>query len=97
MLYGISFNDHFIIGSEFFSVGMIDSGSTFAYLPTNLYQLNYEHFEWYCNSELSKCASNLITVKNKNRICFNYSEEVFPEGPLEYFKSFPILNFKMKM
>jgi hypothetical protein len=43
-LHGLSMNDHFIEGSEVYTEGFIDSGTTFTYLPTRLFSLVKLHF-----------------------------------------------------
>lgn len=37
-------NDHFIEGSEVYKSGFVDSGTTFTYLPSNLFRLVKKHF-----------------------------------------------------
>lgn len=49
-------NDHFIEGSEAYTTGFIDSGTTFTYFPTNLFKKLKQHFfDWFCLAESSNC------------------------------------------
>ena len=34
-----------------------------------------------------------MDFKRKGYLCFSYSEQEFPDGPYDYFRSFPILRF----
>ena len=34
-----------------------------------------------------------MNFKRQGYLCFSYSEKEFPEGPYDYFRSFPILRF----
>ena len=36
-MYGISINDHLMKGTEDYKLGLIDTGTTFTYLPATLY------------------------------------------------------------
>ena len=45
---GMSLNDHVIDGSDQYKVGFVDSGTTFAYFPRNLFLAIRTHFEWFC-------------------------------------------------
>lgn len=45
---GVSINGHPIKGSNRFSTGFIDSGTTFSYLPSELYDSVLFHFDQFC-------------------------------------------------
>jgi hypothetical protein len=47
-LLGLSMNGHFMGGSEEFAIGVIDSGTTFTYVPYKLFNMLVIHFDWYC-------------------------------------------------
>ena len=47
-LTGISMNNHLIAGSEHVSVGFLDSGTTFTYMPSKLWNEIELHFDWFC-------------------------------------------------
>jgi hypothetical protein len=48
-LSGISMNNHPLAGSNKWSVGFIDSGTTFSYVPYELWDSLVYHFDNYCN------------------------------------------------
>jgi hypothetical protein len=45
---GVSMNNHYMGGSEEFNIGVIDSGTTFTYVPLKLFQMLIVHFDWFC-------------------------------------------------
>lgn len=47
-LEGVAFNNHFIQGSEEFQIGVLDSGTTFTYIPHKLFNMLIVHFDWFC-------------------------------------------------
>lgn len=94
-LDGISMNNHVMDGSKEFSVGFIDSGTTFTYLPYKMWNMLVQHFDWFCRVNEKHCAGERLT-NNQNQICFKYDENKFPKGPLTYFMTYPILRFKLK-
>lgn len=91
-LLGASMNGHVIAGSEEFSIGVIDSGTTFTYLPYKLFNMLVIHFDWFCGLGQANC----LGARDKGEqsgICFHYDEAKFSNGPREYFQSYPVLNF----
>lgn len=42
-------NNHLMAGSEEFSIGTIDSGTTYTYIPYKLFNLLVTHFDWFCS------------------------------------------------
>jgi hypothetical protein len=90
-LEGISMNNITISDSNNYNVGFIDSGTTFTYLPKKLFKAIEDSFKTFCSISDSHCRGR--AMKNN---CFSYDEKEFPEGPLEYFQSFPILKFQIK-
>jgi len=68
--------DHLMAGSEAFTTGFIDSGTTFTYLPSKLFDIIRTHFELYCEENDCKIEPN---------ICFDYDEKLYPDGPLKFF------------
>lgn len=91
-LLGASMNGHAIAGSEEFSIGVIDSGTTFTYIPHKLFNLLVIHFDWFCSLDQTHCLGHRDRNEQTN-ICFAYDESKFPTGPKEYFQSYPVLNF----
>ena len=86
-------NNHYMAGSENFHVGFLDSGTTFTYLPQNLYNIVKLHFTWYCSVDAENNCKGRIDFSKNGYLCFSYDELEFPDGPLDYFRSFPILRF----
>lgn len=74
--------------SSYFT-GFIDSGTTFTYFPRKIWNNIDYYFKDYCSRSEAHCAGKPTGKK----ICFEYSEEEFPEGPLEFFKTYPVLTF----
>lgn len=92
----ISMNDHKIHQAQDIKFGFIDSGTTFSYLPTSLFNGLKEHFDWFCSIDPeNNCKGKRSNRAKDNYICFEYSETLYPEGPKAYFASYPILNFNI--
>ena len=91
-------NNHFINGTEQFTVGFIDSGTTFTYLPGGLWTQLVVHFDWFCGLDKDNhCKGNKVyNPRKSNTLCFAYDERKFPDGPKAYFSSFPILNIRLR-
>lgn len=84
-------NDATILDSTSYMTGFIESGTTFTYLPKKLWKDIDSYFEEFCAKSEAHCAGK-PTGRN---ICFEYSEDRFPKGPLEYFKTYPVLTFML--
>ena len=83
-------------GSDEFNIGVVDSGTTFTYVPTKLFQMLIVHFDWFCSLDsVNHCKGKRIRSDDQNSICFRYEEQEFPNGPKKYFMSYPVLNFKV--
>jgi hypothetical protein len=91
-------NNHYMAGSEQFNVGFIDSGTTFSYFPTKLFNMFIIHFDWFCGLDTSNhCKGKRIYQgANPTTICFTYDDKRFVNGPKDYFASYPILKFHIK-
>ncbi len=78
-------------------VGMLDSGTTFTYFPTSLFQTFIEYFQWFCSVDpVNHCKGALKTTsKDSTSICFAYDANKFPQGPKQYFLSYPVFHFKV--
>lgn len=49
-ILGVAMNGHPLGGSNKFSVGFVDSGTTFSYLPNELYDSIIYHFKHFCDT-----------------------------------------------
>lgn len=78
-------------------LGMLDSGTTFTYFPTLLFETFIEYFHWFCSVDTSNhCKGKLLNPsKNANDICFAYEESQYPEGPKKYFLTYPVITFRV--
>ena len=74
-------------------MGVLDSGTTFTYVPHKLFNMFVAHFDWFCDLDHENHCKGK-RVQYQDDICFEYSESAFPEGPKDYFMSYPVLNFK---
>ena len=75
---------------------MIDSGTTFTYLPRTLFNLIQTHFKWFCSMDpINNCKAQLKFTR-PDYICWGYDEKLNPIGPLEFFSSLPIIRFVMQ-
>ena len=94
-LSGMMINNHYMAGSEKIKVGFVDSGTTFTYISTYIYNIIKTHFEWFCNLDKENHCKGVMDFKRKGYLCFSYDEDKFPEGPIRYFMSFPVFRILM--
>ena len=92
-LKGISMNNHFIKGSDSNFKMMIDSGTTFTYFPRQLFNLLETHFRWFCGMDPENNCKGALRFDNPGYLCWHYDEKLFPNGPIDFYKSLPILRF----
>jgi hypothetical protein len=86
-------NNKFILKTEQFNIAKIDSGTTYTYVPSKLFRLLMKEFDSYCFEDpINNCKGKRITNSSRS-ICFEYQENEFKECPLNYFMSYPVLNF----
>ena len=95
-LDGMMMNNHYMAGSEKFGIGFVDSGTTFTYINTALYNIIKKHFEWFCSVDAENHCKGRMDFSRRGYLCFSYDVKEFQCGPLQYFKSFPILRFLVK-
>ena len=88
-------NNHEMAETWTQQVAFIDSGTTFTYVNNKNYEVIKRHFEWFCSLDLENHCKGSMQFEKKGYLCFSYSETEFPEGPYDYFRSFPILRFKL--
>lgn len=92
-LKGVSMNNHFIKGSDSGYRMMIDSGTTFTYFPRPLFNLLETHFEWFCAMDPDNNCKGGIQFTQPGYLCWHYDQSLFPNGPIDFFKSLPIIRF----
>merc|ERR1712038_635847 len=88
-------NDHFMTTTDSIKRAFIDSGTTFTYVPTIIYNAIKLHFQWFCSVDEENHCKGKMQFERQGYLCFSYSEKEFPEGPYDYFRSFPILRFML--
>lgn len=86
-------NGHVMAGSEEFAIGVIDSGTTFTYVPYKLFKMLIVHFDSFCGLDTTNNCKGTRIKDQTSKICFRYDEDQFPNGPKPFFLSFPVLNF----
>ena len=94
-LRGIMMNNHDMIDTQSQSIAFIDSGTTFTYVNTKNFNAIKRHFEWFCSLDLENHCKGAMQFERMGYLCFSYSTLEFPDGPYDFFRSFPILRFKL--
>lgn len=89
---GMMMNNHKMQGTENQRIAFIDSGTTFTYISTATYNAIKLHFDWFCSLDPENHCKGKMDFHRKGYLCFSYSEKEFPDGPYDYFRSFPILR-----
>ena len=89
---GIRMNNHQMAHTQSQRVAFIDSGTTFTYLNKRNYKAIELHFSWFCSLDDNHCKGTM-DFSRTGYLCFSYDEKEFPDGPYDYFRSFPILRF----
>jgi len=74
------------------TTAFVDSGTTFTYVNTETYNAVKLHLQWFCSLDPEKHCKGRMDFSRKGYLCFSYSEEEFPDGPYDYFRSFPIIR-----
>lgn len=69
---GISLNNITIPNTHQYNTGFIDSGTTFTYLPKQLFKDLEKAFHVFCSLSEKHCLGN------QSKLCFHYSEHEFP-------------------
>ncbi len=78
------------------SRGVIDSGTTFVYVPQKLNKILMDHFDWYCLVDRrNHCKGKRVHKEDSRGICFKYEEKKYPMGTKDFFMSYPILSFQV--
>ena len=73
-MQGAMMNNHFMAGSEALKIGFIDSGTTFTYVPKEIYNALKTHFEWFCSVDPENHCKGKMEFTRRNYLCFSYDE-----------------------
>jgi hypothetical protein len=84
-------NNHVMANTEIYSVGFLDSGTTFTYMPKSLLKKIEAHFVWFCGAQINHCMGQPVKNDSEEKICFHYSAKEFLDLKA-YFLSYPILR-----
>lgn len=110
-LDGISMHDHFLLGSESIRHAFVDSGTTFTYLPPDIWDSLMYHFDYFCNKTKNikdkhghklYCPGDrfLTNSQGEQVMCFNYDASLYESGgphtTRDFLMSYPILRFHAK-
>lgn len=88
-------NNHYMKGSDNSYTMMIDSGTTFSYFPEPVYDLIETHFKWFCSMDSNNNCKGKMDFHKRGYLCWHYDDKLFPDGPIEFFASLPILRLLM--
>ena len=72
---------------------MIDSGTTFTYFPRPLFNLIETHFKWFCAMDSKNNCKGKLNFTRSGYMCWDVDVSQFSEGPIEFYRSLPILRF----
>ena len=90
-VFGVKMNNHLMANTEQYSVGFLDTGTTFTYMPKGLMETIRTHFIWFCDAKPHHCIGKYDSKASFGaEICFKYEEKVDLKV---YFLSYPILKF----
>lgn len=99
-LSGISMNNHALQGSTKWRIGFVDSGTTFSYLPKDLWDSLVFHFNDFCEkatllNDQKYCQGGRFLTKSDGYTvnCFEFNETRFGNNTKEFFLGYPIINF----
>ena len=100
---GVGMNSHPIAGSAKYNLGFVDSGTTFTYLPRELWMSIVYHFDFFCkearkNGNTRQCPGERFLTKVSGDIimCFKYNATRYQDDLMQFFLGYPILNFYAK-
>ena len=94
-LNGISMNNYPMEGTDSQYQAFIDSGTTFTYVNSENYEAIKKHFNWFCSIDPKNHCKGRLRFEREGYLCFSYDMQEFPDGPYDYFRSFPILKFEL--
>ena len=105
---GVSMNNHPLKGSHNWDVGFLDSGTTFSYLPHDMWDSLMFHFDFFCENAHKQpkvdgknryCAGKrfISTSDGETVMCFKFDPVEFKGRNKEFLMGYPILNFHIKL
>lgn len=100
---GVSVNKHMIKGSQKWSIGFVDSGTTFSYFPTEMFNQLMVHFDYFCNmtkdfklmnGEKRYCKGDRYMVRSQGETlaCFMFDSK-YQGRDKEFLLGYPVINF----
>ena len=108
-ILGTSMNSHPIKGSSKFDIGFLDSGTTFTYLPHELYNSLLYHMKFFCqnanrydnnDSKPGKyCPGgefNFYRIEGERVACVNFDGGRFNSKVKDFFLGYPYITFHVK-
>lgn len=103
-IHGVSVNKHMIKGSEKWSIGFVDSGTTFSYFPSEMFNQLMVHFDYFCdmtkdikmeNGEKRYCKGERYMVRSQGETlaCFMFDSNKYYGRDKEFLMGYPVINF----
>ena len=101
---GVSLNAHMIPGSKVWNEIMVETGTTYAYVPSAMFEAIMVHFDYFCDQtkdirddkgRKKYCSGKRFTTKIEgyNHICFDYDPRAYQNREKEYLLGYPIIKF----
>ena len=101
-------NNHPIKGSHNWDIGFLDSGTTFSYLPHDMWDSLMFHFDYFCENAHKQpkvdgvnryCAGKrfISTSDGETVMCFKFDAKRFEGRHKEFLLGYPVLNFHIKL
>mmetsp|Transcript_4239 Transcript_4239/g.7187 ORF Transcript_4239/g.7187 Transcript_4239/m.7187 type:complete len:409 (+) Transcript_4239:398-1624(+) len=105
-LYSIAFNQHQIQASSQWSVGFVDSGTTFSYFPKTLWDQLMLHFDYFCeqttlfredDGQRKYCHGQRFMAYSQGSLsaCFKFDRERFEGRHKDFLLGYPMIRFKL--
>jgi hypothetical protein len=93
-----------IKGSEKWSIGFVDSGTTFSYFPSEMFNQLMVHFDYFCdmtkdikmeNGEKRYCKGERYMVRSQGETlaCFMFDSNKYYGRDKEFLMGYPVINF----
>ena len=94
-LRGLRINNRRMEDTQKQNMAFIDSGTTFTYVSLKNYNQIKKYFEWFCSLDPENHCKGTMNFRRQGYLCFSYDQSEFPDGPYDYFRSFPVLSFEL--